>query len=276
VFVVDNGSSDETPQVLKSFAEDLDNFRFTVDERPGKSGAINRAMREARGRVILFTDDDVHVPVSWIDDMAVPILDGRADAVCGRLILAPHLERPWLTPFLRAQLAELLDVSGDAPGMVGAKMSASREAALAVQFDEGLGPGARGFDDDVLFNYRLKGGGYRLIGSVGHHAEHHLSIDRLTRRSMLRLASQSGKSHAYLEYKMFNTRPQFCSVKLGYLKKNLLITRLLQRSDEDSIMESEFRIIQHVSFLDELQDLHRNGQAGGDVFVPARRPRRID
>ncbi len=48
--------------------------------------------------------------------------------------------------------------------MVGANMAASTEAAMAIGFDEELGPGARGFADDVLFNLRLKTAGYRLVG----------------------------------------------------------------------------------------------------------------
>lgn len=259
ILVVDNGSNDETPEVLERFVDKQVNLRFVVDPIPGKSGAINRALREARGRVILFTDDDVHVPTSWIDDMAAPILEGRADAVCGRLVLAPHLDRPWLTPFLRSLLAELLDVSGDLPGMVGANMSASRDAAIAVQFDEGLGPGARGFDDDVLFNYRLKGGGYRLVGCTGPPAEHHLSIDRLTRASMLRLARQSGESHAYLDYVMFEGRPKWFLFKIAYLRTRLLLGSLLRRVEDGSIAESEFRTVQHISFLSELRKLNHGG-----------------
>ncbi len=156
VLVVNNGSTDDTASVLEDFAAEWPVLRTVDDPVPGKSGVLNRTLGLAKGRVVVFTDDDVHVPESWIVDMTTPILEGRADAVCGRVVLAPHLDRPWLTPELRLQLAEMPDVSGDAPGMVGANMAASREAAVEIGFDEELGPGGRGFADDVLFNLRLK------------------------------------------------------------------------------------------------------------------------
>lgn len=257
VLVVDNGSSDATLDVLRAFSQKIDGLRFVQDGLPGKSGAINRALKMARGSVIVFTDDDVHVPSSWIDDMATPIIEGQADAVCGRLVLAPHLDRPWLTTFLRSLLAELLDVTGEAPGMVGANMASSKQAALDIQFEEGLGPGARGFDDDVLFNYCLKGKGYRLTGSTGPHAEHHLSSDRLTYSAMVNLARQSGLSHAYLEHLMAGAKGKWLPLKEVYLMIYLLAYRLAHRARPDSIQESEFRIIQRLYFVKELRRLKR-------------------
>lgn len=131
-------------------------------------------------------------------DIAQPILDGNADAVCGKVVLAPLLDRHWLTPTLRSPLAALEDVAGDEPVMAGANIPTSRVTARAIGFDEELGPGARGFADDVLSNLRQKDGGYRLVGAQGLPVEHHLSADRLTDREMQNLARRNGASHAYL------------------------------------------------------------------------------
>ena len=196
--IVDNGSSDHTARVLAEFSEGRPALRVISDPVAGKSGALNRAMPRVHGRAIVFTDDDVHVPVSWVEDMVSPIINGEADAVCGRLLLAPHLDRPWLTPALRTNLAEITDTSGTLPGMVGANMAASSGAARAIGFDEELGPGGLGFAEDVLFNLRLKAAGYRLVGCAGPPVEHHLDPERLTHRAMARLAVNNGASHAYL------------------------------------------------------------------------------
>ena len=198
MLVVDNGSTDGTPDLLAELARTNPEIVVTHDPVPGKSGALNRALGLVRGRAVVFTDDDVHVPVTWFEDMAGPILDGTADGVCGKIVLASHLDRPWLTPALRTDLAEFLDVSGPAPGMVGANMATSTVAARSVGFDEELGPGERGFADDVLFNFRLKAAGYRLIGCTGPPVEHHLSPDRLNLATMQRLARSNGSSHAYV------------------------------------------------------------------------------
>ena len=145
VLVVNNGSTDDTASVLEDFAAEWPLLRIVDDPVPGKSGVLNRTLGLVKGDVVVFTDDDVHVPRSWIVDMATPILEGRADAVCGRVVLAPHLDRPWLTPELRSQLAEMPDVSGDIPGMVGANMAASRQAAHRHRFRRGARAGGPGF-----------------------------------------------------------------------------------------------------------------------------------
>jgi GT2 family glycosyltransferase len=172
--------------------------------------------------------------------MATPILDGAADAVCGRVTLAPHLDRSWLTPALRTSLAELLDVSGDKPGMVGANMATSSEAARSIGFDEELGPGARGMADDVLFNLRLKAAGYRLVGCVGPPVEHHLSADRLNYRSMKRLAQINGSSHAYLWHHWLHDDLSLLRVRTLRTQAQLAWVRLRGDRDVNAISEHEY------------------------------------
>jgi glycosyltransferase involved in cell wall biosynthesis len=251
VLLVDNGSTDRTPELLAGMARDNPEIVVREDPVPGKSGALNRALGHVRGRAIVFTDDDVHVPTSWVEDMAGPILDGAADAVCGKVVLAAHLDRPWLTPALRTDLAEYLDVSGSAPGMVGANMAASTEAARSIGFDEELGPGARGFADDVLFNLRLKAGGYRLTGCTGPAVEHHLSPDRLNRATMQRLARSNGSSHAYLWHHWLHADLRW--LRLRRLRAQLELARLRRSTPEqDGITEREYQLWYARSFATEL------------------------
>jgi glycosyltransferase involved in cell wall biosynthesis len=254
VLVVDNGSHDHTHQVLHDFSQQWPMIRIVDDPVAGKSGVLNRTLELVSGRVVVFTDDDVHVPESWVTDMASPILDGVADAVCGRVVLAPHLERPWLTPKLRSQLAEMVDVSGDVPGMVGANMAASREAARAIGFDEELGPGARGFADDVLFNLRLKTAGYRLTGCTGPPAVHHLSADRLNYKEMKSLAERNGSSHAYLWHHWLRSDLQLLGLRRLRARARLALTELRSPSDENAITEREYDLWFARSFCEHLAE----------------------
>ena len=57
--------------------------RWLREPRSGKSRALNRGLREAKGEVLLFTDDDLRFPRQWIEPMMAPILAGEADAVAG-------------------------------------------------------------------------------------------------------------------------------------------------------------------------------------------------
>ncbi|HEU4391938.1 MAG TPA: glycosyltransferase family A protein, partial [Blastocatellia bacterium] len=60
VIVVDDGSTDETPEILKSYRSEIRCIR--TDNR-GPSSARNLAIRESRGELIAFQDaDDVWHP----------------------------------------------------------------------------------------------------------------------------------------------------------------------------------------------------------------------
>jgi glycosyltransferase involved in cell wall biosynthesis len=254
VLVVDNGSQDHTAEVLGQFSAAWPILRIVDDPVAGRSGVLNRTLGLVKGRVVVFTDDDVHVPESWVADMATPILEGAADVVCGRMFLAPHLERPWLTPKLRGQLAEMVDVSGDVPGMVGANMATSRDAAMAIGFDEELGPGARGFADDVLFNLRLKTAGYRLVGCTGPPVVHHLSADRLNYTEMKSLAERNGSSQAYLWHHWLQSDLQFLGLRRLRARANLMWVGIRSSPHADSISEREYDLWFAHSFCSHLAE----------------------
>ncbi len=65
VLIVNNGSTDETPSVIHSFKEVLP-IHETLEPEVGTSRARNRAVGEARGEYIVWTDDDVLVDRDWL------------------------------------------------------------------------------------------------------------------------------------------------------------------------------------------------------------------
>ncbi|WP_160164501.1 glycosyltransferase family 2 protein [Pedosphaera parvula] len=202
VLVVDNGSSDETQAVVKQtqFAEIK--LRYVFESRPGLAVARNRGVKEARGRLLLFTDDDVRLPQNWIELMCSPILEGRADAVVGRVKLAPELERGWMTATHRSWLASTEGVDfGNPERLVGANMALNRAVFEKVpMFDEELGAGALGSGEETLFSLQLKEAGFRLGAVPASEVWHFFGEERLRRRSWLAACMQQGKSGAYLNH----------------------------------------------------------------------------
>jgi glycosyltransferase involved in cell wall biosynthesis len=65
VVVVDNNSQDGTSAVLESFTSRLP-LRHFLETHQGIAHARNRAALEARGDIILWTDDDVQVKPNWL------------------------------------------------------------------------------------------------------------------------------------------------------------------------------------------------------------------
>lgn len=60
VIVVDDGSNDETPKVLKKWTEQWPNLRALHQKNAGQGNARNKAIKEARGQIILFIGDDIY------------------------------------------------------------------------------------------------------------------------------------------------------------------------------------------------------------------------
>jgi glycosyltransferase involved in cell wall biosynthesis len=65
LLVVNNNSTDATDETLTAFKERLP-LRSVFEAEPGLSHARNRAVREAWGDYILWTDDDVLVDEEWL------------------------------------------------------------------------------------------------------------------------------------------------------------------------------------------------------------------
>ena len=65
VLVVDNNSTDDTPQVCESFIQKLP-LRYVFEPRQGVNHARNRGVAEAMAPLVLFADDDVNVDKNWL------------------------------------------------------------------------------------------------------------------------------------------------------------------------------------------------------------------
>lgn len=65
LLIVNNKCTDNTLNVVKSF-EGLLPIRHVTEKKQGLSHARNRAIDEARGEVIIWTDDDVLVGQNWL------------------------------------------------------------------------------------------------------------------------------------------------------------------------------------------------------------------
>lgn len=82
VIIVDDGSSDRTPGLMKSFVDKHKNFKLIKNPHMGKGGSVITGMLRATGDIILFTDMDQATPIDQIEKL-LPKLDGGADIAIG-------------------------------------------------------------------------------------------------------------------------------------------------------------------------------------------------
>lgn len=200
LIIVDNGSSDATPDVVRAFRLPSMPVRYLFEASKGKGHALNAGLVAARGRALLFTDDDVHVPSDWVEGMCRPILEGQADAVQGGIRIAPALDRHWMRGVLRTWVAAVEDPHRKPEGLVGANMACSREAMAAVgPFDLRLGPGAAGFFDDTVLGWAIERSGRTILFAPSVAVEHHFDATRLTIRGFMSIARRMARSRAIVE-----------------------------------------------------------------------------
>jgi glucosyl-dolichyl phosphate glucuronosyltransferase len=99
VLVVDNNSSDQTQAIVQDFSRRYPGrFRYIFEPHPGKSFALNRGIQEAKGDVLVFTDDDVTAEPMWLQNLTASLNNGEWAGAGGRTLLAHPFSPPrWLT-----------------------------------------------------------------------------------------------------------------------------------------------------------------------------------
>ena len=100
IIIVDNGSVDQTRQVVETAAaQSRIPIVYLTEPRPGKSHALNTAAAHAQGDLLVFTDDDVLPSPKWLAAYAQAFSETGADYAAGRILPLWEKTPPrWLTP----------------------------------------------------------------------------------------------------------------------------------------------------------------------------------
>lgn len=99
VLVVDNNSGDCTSEVVQEFTRRFPGrFRYLLEVEEGKSKALNAGIKESRGNILAFTDDDVTVDPAWLQNLTSSLSDTKWAGAGGRTLPEPNFVRPkWLS-----------------------------------------------------------------------------------------------------------------------------------------------------------------------------------
>lgn len=69
IIVIDDGSSDGTEEMTNSLTKGLKNLRYIKQDNQGPAVARNRGIKESKGEIVAFTDDDCFLGKDWVRKM---------------------------------------------------------------------------------------------------------------------------------------------------------------------------------------------------------------
>jgi glycosyltransferase involved in cell wall biosynthesis len=198
VLVVDNNSSDQTRALVEEFCRrQPGRFRYLFEPQQGLSYARNTGVREARGDIICFVDDDVMVDPAWLQNLTETLHDDEWAGAGGRICLEQNFSPPsWLPlqgPYsMGGQLAALFDL-GDKPSALDRPPHGTNMAYRKAMFEKyggfrtDLGRCGNNLigQEDVEFGERLMAGGERLWYAPSALVYHPVQQERLTKEYFL-------------------------------------------------------------------------------------------
>jgi len=142
--IVDNGSTDETPAVVREFIKTT-NVRaiYLFEPRRGKSKGLNTASETASGQILAFTDDDCYPAPDFLSKVWSAFDDPSVGYIGGRIMLYDPADHPItindsMTPVTFPARSFVC-----AGCVQGANMAFRRRVLLDIGgFDPLFGPGA--------------------------------------------------------------------------------------------------------------------------------------
>jgi glycosyltransferase involved in cell wall biosynthesis len=215
IVVADNGSGDRTAAVVRERAArrgaPLIHYLYVAES--GKSCAVNRALTQARGDLLAFTDDDVVPEPAWIERLAAAFADTDADFAAGRILARWEQSPPaWMSPALYGVLAipdngKARITLGEGANTelipVGANMAVRRrviEKLGGLRSDLGKLEGTLRTGEDHEFFLRMLHAGCRGVYEPTAVVWHRVPRERLERSYFRRWHYQNGRDVARLEF----------------------------------------------------------------------------
>jgi len=86
IILIDDGSSDRSPEIMKTFAEKDDRIKIITQSNSGVSAARNRGLRAASGEYFLFIDSDDTILLNTIETLYNQSIETKSDLLLGNMI----------------------------------------------------------------------------------------------------------------------------------------------------------------------------------------------
>ncbi len=166
IVVVDDGSTDATPQVIADVGAPASRLRYFRQDNKGPAAARNYGVREARGDIVLFTGDDC-IPDRRLLEEHLRAHDAEGDVgVVGHIAWHPELKVTAFMMFLEEGVQfgfRRIEDPDNAPYWAFYTSNCSLQRHWLEEaggFDEDFRYAAW---EDIELSYRLSSRGFRII-----------------------------------------------------------------------------------------------------------------
>ena len=167
IVISNNGSTDGTGEVIESLVNTSSiPIRYIYQPQKAKSYGLNAAMRAAKGNILAFTDDDIIVPVDWVQNI-LDYINNNPNASCigGPVVLYNKEDKDISVRTSKSYSVYCKeDFNPVYIPIIGCNMILTRALVESVGFyDVKFGPGSYiGSGDDLDYLYRVVDSGFTL------------------------------------------------------------------------------------------------------------------
>ncbi len=211
------------------------------EPRAGKCRIQNRAIAQASGEILVFLDDDLVVAPGYLEAVE-QFFDTHREfaAMKGRILAAedPGKKVGPMGVYLDLPISDHGEEVVEVRGVLGANMAFRADAIKQVgPFDERLGPGAGGHEEETEMSQRLRRAGFRIGYAPKALVYHEVDPSRANRERFIKIARERGRC------RMLHEKHSALDV---IVKNAIAMTRLrfaqLARADLSRIAREERRL----------------------------------
>ena len=159
ILLVDNNCTDNTREICEAFAvahTDVQ-FRYVVETEQGLSAARNKGIKEAKGEIFVYVDDDALVD-TWYLRTILEYMNTHPEisAIGGKILpLYETAEPKWMSPYTKTLLTAWMDFGDEVRPFPKGKFPGGGNSAYRAEVFEEVG----------LFNTELGRKGDSLMGA---------------------------------------------------------------------------------------------------------------
>ncbi|MEO1528412.1 MAG: glycosyltransferase family 2 protein, partial [Planctomycetota bacterium] len=264
--IVDNGSSDNTREVVEEFAAKVSApVHYVFEEKAGHSFALNSGCRKASGGRLVFTDDDTLPDKFWLQEIDKSFRTHNADWVFGPIVPKwEHGDQPWWYGERTAAFIACLDfgdlaLEGDRldSSFFGANHACSRDKIFELGlYDEELGLRGDGLSysgNDIDLYQKAREVGMKVIYLPLMRVQHIIAKDRYLPSKHRRAFWKTGRNECLAYLREYEQRGEY--VRFPRFRFPKLAIALLQfgysaiRLNRADFFYWQVQVIRHWSFI---------------------------